>query len=47
MSNYELVLVTEDGEVIVTDGLAGSFTLSQPDKYTLTVWKRDTVRNHD
>ncbi|MBQ6076249.1 MAG: FAD:protein FMN transferase [Lachnospiraceae bacterium] len=45
--NYELVLVTEDGEVIVTDGLAGSFTLSQPDKYTLTVWKRDTVRNHD
>ena len=45
--DYELVLVTEDGEVIVTDGLAEHFILSQPDKYTLTVWKRDTVRNHD
>ena len=45
--DYELVLVTEDGEVIVTDGLAEHFSLSQPDKYTLTVWTRDKVWKHD
>ncbi len=39
--DYELILVTEDGQVIVTEGLAERFTLSQPDKYTLTVWKRN------
>ena len=45
--DYELVLVTEDGRVIVTDGLAERFTLSKPDKYALTVWKRDMVGKHD
>ncbi|MBO4838392.1 MAG: FAD:protein FMN transferase [Lachnospiraceae bacterium] len=39
--DYELILVTDDGQVIVTDGLEELFKLSQPDKYTLTVWKRD------
>lgn len=38
---YELVLVTEDHEVIVTEGLADRFTLSEPDTYTLKVWKHD------
>ena len=38
---YELVLVTEDHEVIVTEGLADRFILSKPDTYTLKVWKHD------
>lgn len=37
---FELVLVTEDGRVVVTEGLADRFTLDEDSGYTLEVASR-------
>ena len=36
-SFFDLVLITEDGRVVVTQGLAESFTLEEGSGYTLEI----------